>query len=98
MRAFLIVGLLCVVVSGCSPRLSGTYLPEGKGNAMIGNFLEKIEFVSGSEVDVTTFGQTTRSHYKVDGKKLVLTNGGQSFVLEIDDKGCIGNTMLREYC
>ncbi len=100
MRALLIVGLLCVIVCGCSPRLSGTYLPQGGGNTLLGNVFSKMEFVSGSEVDMTISlsGTASRFKYKVDGKKLVLSAGEQTMIMDIDDKGCIGNQMMGKYC
>ena len=73
-------------------------MPKGKGNSLIGNIAEKFEFVSRSEVEITAIGNVTRSQYKLDGKKLVLTGGGQSIVLEVDEKGCFSNQWIGMYC
>jgi len=90
----LIVGL---VLSACGQGLSGTYFPTTKGSTY-----SKLEFVSGSEVDVTAsllgMVSTSRATYKVEKGKLVIAAGGQSVVFEIDDKGCFGNSLIGMFC
>jgi hypothetical protein len=86
-----------LVLASCGEKLSGTYVP---ARDLPGVFIyQKLEFVSGDSVDMTTFGGTVRASYKLDGKKVIVGPAGQSAVFTIDDKGCINTgTIAGTYC
>ena len=89
---------LAPALTSCGEKLSGTYLPEKNG--LGGLVYQKLEFVSGDSVDMTTLGGTMRASYKLEGKKVIIgMGGGQSAVFTIDDKGCIDTLMIAgKYC
>ena len=86
-------------IASCGEKLSGTYVPVEK-NGLIGLIAyQKLEFVSGDSVDLTTVSGTVRTSYKLDGKKVIVGPAGQSAVFTIDDKGCIDTgTIAGKYC
>jgi hypothetical protein len=87
-----------VALFACSHSLSGTYVPQGGG---VGNGLamEKIEFLSGTEVNLTMMGQTIRADYKIDGEQVLFIVNGQQQVFNIDDSGCLdGGAVWGKFC
>jgi hypothetical protein len=90
--------LACLLVAGCGHSLSGTYLPKGGG---IGNGLvmSKLEFINGSEVNISMMEQTVRANYKIDGQQVLLIVNGQKEVFNIDDQGCLdGGNLFGKFC
>jgi hypothetical protein len=97
-RSIAIAFLACLIAAGCGHHLSGTYVPKGGG---IGNGLvmSKLEFINGSEVNISMMEQTVRANYKVDGKQVVLSVNGQQEVFTIDDDGCLdGGNLFGKFC
>ena len=97
-KSITIAVLACLLATGCSHRLSGTYVPKGGG---IGNGLvmSKLEFISSTEVNISMMEQTVRANYKVDGKQVVLSVNGQQEVFNIDDDGCLdGGNLFGKFC
>ena len=90
--------LACLLAAGCSHGLSGTYLPKGggMGNGLV---MSKLEFINGSEVNISMMEQTVRANYKIDGKQVLLTVNGQSEVFTLDDAGCLdGGNLFGKFC
>jgi hypothetical protein len=97
-KSITIAILACLLAAGCGHHLSGTYLPKGGG---IGNGLvmSKLEFISGTEVNISMMAQTVRANYKVDGKQVLLVVNGQQEVFNIDDDGCLdGGNLFGKFC
>jgi hypothetical protein len=89
--------LLALLLANCGEKLSGTYVPAEKGLGAL--IYQKLEFVSGDSVDLTTFGGTVRTSYKLEGKKVIIGPAGQSAVFTIDDRGCIDmGALAGKYC
>ena len=89
----IVLALAGLALAGCGRSPSGTYL--ATGNAPY----QQIEFGSGDTVDLTVAGMVQRGAYKVDGSKVVVTIGGQSIVLTVDDHGCLtGGQLIGTYC
>jgi len=78
-------------------KLSGTYtlVPN---STMMGAY-EKLDFTSGTRVELATMAGPLPATYKVNGKKLTLTaNNGQTLVLLIDRHGDIdGGEMVGKF-
>jgi hypothetical protein len=90
--------LACLLAAGCGHSLSGTYLPKGggMGNGLV---MSKLEFISGSEVNISMMEQTVRANYKVDGKQVLLIVNGQQEVFNIDADGCLdGGNLFGKFC
>jgi hypothetical protein len=90
--------LSVVLASGCSHGLSGTYLPKGggMGNGLV---MQKLEFISGTEVNVQMMEQTMRATYKVEGNQVLLNFNGQQPVFKLDDDGCLdGGNLFGKFC
>jgi hypothetical protein len=98
MKAIIFVLLLGLLAAGCSHGLSGTYLPRGGG---VGNGLvmQKLEFLSGNEVNLYMMEQTVRATYNVDGKQLLLIVNGQQEVFNLTPEGCLdGGSLFGKFC
>ena len=98
MRRTILALVACVALFACSHSLSGTYVPQGGG---VGNglALQKIEFLNGTEVNLTMLEQTVRANYKIDGKQVLFIVNGQQQVFNIDDQGCLdGGAMWGKFC
>jgi hypothetical protein len=95
----ILVALACLVMVGCGGHsLSGTYLPKGGG---IGNGLvmDKLEFLNGTEVNISMMAQTIRGTYKIDGKQVLLIVNNQQEVFNLDDDGCLdGGNLFGKFC
>jgi hypothetical protein len=90
--------LACLLAAGCSRGLSGTYLPKGggMGNGLV---MSKLEFINGSEVNISMMEQTVRASYKIDGKQVLLIVNGQQEVFNLDDAGCLdGGNLFGKFC
>ena len=97
-KSITIAILACLLAAGCGHSLSGTYLPKGGG---IGNGLvmSKLEFINGSEVNISMMEQTVRANYKIDGKQVLLIVNGQQEVFNLDDQGCLdGGNLFGKFC
>ena len=97
-RSITIATLACLLAVGCSHSLSGTYLPKGggMGNGLV---MSKLEFINGSEVNITMMAQTVRANYKVDGKQVLLIVNNQQEVFNLDDDGCLdGGSLFGKFC
>jgi len=78
--------------------LSGTYLPKGggMGNGLV---MQKLEFLSGNEVNLYMMEQTVRATYKIDGKQVLLIVNGQQEVFNLDPSGCLdGGSLFGKFC
>jgi hypothetical protein len=98
MKSIVFGALLCVLVAGCSHGLSGTYLPQGggMGNGLV---MQKMEFLSGTEVNLSMMEQVVRANYRIDGKQVLLIVNGQQEVFNLDDKGCLdGGNLFGKFC
>lgn len=98
MRRMILSVVACLALVACSHGLSGTYVPQGGG---VGNGLamQKIEFLSGTEVNLTMMGQTVRADYKIDGKQVLFIVNGQQQVFNIDDHDCLdGGAVWGRFC
>jgi hypothetical protein len=99
MKRILLALLACFILASCGHKsLSGTYLPKGGG---VGNgiSMEKLEFISGDEVNLTMLEQKIRANYKVDGKQLLIIVNGQQEVFDILDDGCLdGGGNFGKFC
>lgn len=98
LKSIIAAVLACLLMAGCGHSLSGTYLPKGGG---VGNglVLAKLEFISGTEVNITMMEQTIRTNYKIEGKQLLLSLNGQQAIFNIDDQGCLdGGNMFGKFC
>jgi len=85
------------MIAGCSHRLTGTYLP--KGDSAGGLVLNKLEFISGSEVNLYMMQQVIRANYKVQGKQVLLIINGQQELFNVDSDRCLdGGSMVGKYC
>jgi hypothetical protein len=90
----LAASITLVALGGCGPRVSGTYTDKASGNQWT--------FKSGT-VTVSNGGMSESGYkYKVEGKKILLTNpngNGPTLELDINDKGCItGVGIMVEAC
>lgn len=84
--------LLAVTLSACGRKVSGVYLPED------GGMFEKINFVSGSKVQITFMGSTTEGTYKIEDGQVKITVNGQTQVFERPDAKTIdGGGILGRY-
>ncbi|WP_321474660.1 hypothetical protein [uncultured Paludibaculum sp.] len=80
-------------LAGCGARVSGVYKPNGPA------FLDSLNFKSGGKVDLTFMTMTKEGTFAVDGKQVKVTNGGDTQVFTLDDKGCLnGGALLGRYC
>ncbi len=90
--------LACMLAVGCSHGLRGTYLPKGGGMGN-GVVMSKLEFINGTEVNISMMEQTVRANYKVDGKQVLLSVSGQQQVFNLDDEGCLdGGNLFGKFC
>ena len=98
MKSITFATLLCLFVAGCGHSLSGTYLPKGGGMGN-GFVMSKLEFISGTEVNISMMEQTVRANYKVDGKQVLLIVNGQQEVFNLTDDGCLdGGNLFGKFC
>jgi hypothetical protein len=99
MKPITFAALLCLFVAGCGHNsMSGTYLPKGggMGNGLV---MSKLEFISGTEVNISMMEQTVRANYKVDGKQVLLIVNGQQEVFNLTDDGCLdGGNLFGKFC
>ena len=85
--------LLGLFITSCGGKLSGTY--SGNGEA----FFDKINFTSGSKVDIYFMGASKEGTYEISGNKVKITVAGENQLFTIDDKGCLdGGGQLGKYC
>ena len=99
MKRFAIVALACLALAACGKSLSGTYVAKGGSGLGSGLVMEKVEFISSSEVNLTMMEQTFRVPYKIDGDQVLFTANGQSMVFKIDSDGCLdGGTLFGKLC
>ncbi len=79
------------VLAACGPSISGTYGKKGEVN---------FDFHSNGKVELDVIGPVQEATYVVEDGKVKITNGSQgTFVLAIDDKGCLdGGIMLGKLC
>jgi hypothetical protein len=84
---------LILFLSSCGGGLSGTYA--GTDNA----FFEKLNFTSGSKVEVYFLGSSKEGSYEKNGNKVKITIAGENQLFTIDDKGCLdGGGQVGKYC
>jgi hypothetical protein len=83
-------------LAGCGHRLSGTYTADE--NSM--SLFEKLEFTSGTKVEIThPVDGTFEAPYVVEGDKVKITVRGQTLVWTIDKNGCLdGGGMFGKFC
>jgi len=84
---------LGLFITSCGGGLSGTYSGNGE------SFFEKLNFTSGSKVEVYFMGASKEGTYEVSGNKVKITVNGENQLFTIDDKGCIdGGGEIGKYC
>ena len=84
---------LGLFITSCGGTLSGTY--SGNGEA----FFEKLNFTSGSKVDIYFMGASKEASYEISGNKVKITVNGENQLFTIDDKGCLdGGGQIGKYC
>ncbi|MGJ5819375.1 hypothetical protein [Paludibaculum fermentans] len=82
-----------LMLGGCGARVSGVYKPDGAG------FLDGMNFKPDGKVDLTFMTMTKEGTFAVDGKRVKVTNGGDTQVFTLDDRGCLdGGQLLGRYC
>ncbi len=93
---FIVISLtlgLSLFITSCGGGLSGTY--SGNGEA----FFEKLNFKSGSKVDIYFMGVSKEATYEKSGNKVKITMAGENQLFTIDDKGCLdGEGQIGKYC
>lgn len=98
MKSIIFAAVLGLLAAGCSHGLSGTYLPKGggRGNGLV---MQKLEFLSGNEVNLYMMEQTVRATHKIDGKQVLLIVNGQQEVFNLDPSGCLdGGSLFGKFC
>ena len=84
---------LCLFITSCGDTLSGTYSGNGEG------FFDKLNFTSGTKVDIYFMGASKEGNYEVSGNKVKITVNGENQLFTIDDKGCLdGGGQIGKYC
>lgn len=82
------------ILAGCGSKLSGTYKVDANGGIPV----EKMNFTSGSKVELTYVGdKVIEASYVVDGDKLKVSAAGMVSIFSIDKDGAIngGETIGR---
>jgi hypothetical protein len=88
----LTLGLSFFIIS-CGGGLSGTY--SGNGEA----FFDKLNFTSGSKVEIYFMGASKEALYEKSGNKVKITIAGENQLFTIDEKGCLdGGGQIGKYC
>ena len=84
---------LGLFITSCDGGLSGTY--SGNGEA----FFEKLNFTSGSKVDIYFMGASKEASYEKSGNQVKITMAEENQLFTIDDKGCLdGGPQIGKYC
>ena len=80
-------------ITSCGGKLNSTY--SGNGEA----FFDKLNFTSGSKVDIYFMGAAKGGSYEISGNKVKITVAGENQLFTIDDKGCLeGGGQIGKYC
>jgi hypothetical protein len=99
MKRLIVVALACVALVACGKSLSGTYVAKQGSGLGAGLVMEKMNFIDGSNVELTMMAQTVRAPYKIDGESLLITVQGQTQVFKIDKDGCLdGGDVFGKLC
>ena len=84
---------LGLFITSCGGGLSGIY--SGNGGA----FFDKLNFTSGSKVEIYFMGASKEGSYEKSGNKVKITIAGENQLFTIDDKGCLdGGGQIGKYC
>jgi hypothetical protein len=66
------------------------------GNSLV---MQKLEFLNGTEVNISMMEQTVRASYKLEGNQVLLIVNGQQEVFKLDAQGCLdGGTLFGKFC
>jgi hypothetical protein len=91
-----LLALVPLLLAACGGGgLSGIYTATGGGG-----FFEKLNFTSGTKVEITFMGQTRELTYRVDGRTLKIQSpSAETQIFTIDNAGCFdGGNLLGKYC
>lgn len=96
MKKLIALPLLLIIGFGCSNTgIHGEYTAQGP------SVIEKLRFLSGSEVELSNMIKTSMGEYKVQGSRVVVTANGDTVVFLLsDDKNCLEHVggVLGVYC